>query len=245
MVRTLSNLVILSAMTAAGVYGYARFRDGAADAREKAALRDRAAQLSQYVDRLTADRRVAELLVTDQRVVDGVTRTSVLLVEYAADGSPLPAKAFVLQGAEAHLDAMVVQFADDLVEADVPMRNHSLALFTRLYGDHETPAGAAAVDRPGAVPDYYRGTNPAALAFEQGLWDQFWHLAEDRAAAAKAGVRVAEGQGVWWPAKPGVLYTVTIRNDGGVNLADDPVKGIYRAALSAGRPAEPAGKPPG
>ena len=243
MARTLANLLILVTMAAVGAFGYARFRDGAADAREKAALQERAARLSDYVSRLTAERRVAELLVTDQRVVDGVTRTSLLLVEYAADGSPLPAKAFVIKGAEAHLDAMVVQFNDDLVETGVPMKNHTLALFTRLYGDHETPAAAAEIDKPGSVPDYYKGADPAAVAFEQGLWNQFWHLAEDPAAAAKAGVRVAEGQAVFWQAKPGVLYTVTTRAAGGVDLTESPVKGVYRAALSPAtdRPGTPPG----
>jgi hypothetical protein len=87
------------------------------------------------------------------------------------------------------------------------------------------------IDTPGEVPDIYHGTDPRVGEFEKGLWKDFWRLASDANYRNEIGVRVANGQGVWGPFEPDKLYTITLESDGGLNIASEPLKGIYREAL--------------
>ena len=50
-------------------------------------------QLQEVVERLTDEKRVAEVIVTDETIVDSVSHKTLLFVEYARDGSSLPLRA--------------------------------------------------------------------------------------------------------------------------------------------------------
>lgn len=120
------------------------------------------------------------------------------------------------------------------MEENDALRGRSIALFTRLYGETQTPEKAFPIDAPGQAPDIYRGDSQATAeqaAFEKDLWQNFWRLAEDKHYRETKGVRVANGQGVWGPFAPNRVYSVSIENDGGLNLTSEPMKGIYREAL--------------
>src|SRR5258708_25745333 len=124
---------------AVGIYTYQAHNSVQAQLERE---QQRTAELQQIVQRLSAERRVADIIVTDQQIVNGVLRTTLLFGEYGRDGSSLPAKTFVVEGKMIHLDAMVVKFDGKFVEQNDPLRGHSIALFTRLYGDTQTPAAA-------------------------------------------------------------------------------------------------------
>src|SRR5437762_6797021 len=179
MVRTLVKLAFLTVLVVAGAAGlYYQQRDTTA-AKLDAALR-KTEQLRQVVEHLRAERRVADVIVTDQRSVDGEQKTTLLFVEYARDGTtPLPAKRFTIDGNVAHVDALVVKFERGFVEENDPLRGHSLALFTRLYGENQPPEKAHRIDAPGTIPDVYRGPDPHVGDFEKELWSNFWRLADD------------------------------------------------------------------
>jgi hypothetical protein len=81
------------------------------------------------------------------------------------------------------------------------------------------------------VREVYRGSDPQAAEFEQRLWKDFWRLLEDESFAKQHGVRVAQGEGVWWPPEQGKLYTLSIASDGGLELKSEPVKAIYIEAM--------------
>jgi hypothetical protein len=200
---------------------------------ERQKLQEQKKQLQAVVERLSDEKRVAEVLVTDQSPVHGVLRTTLLFVEYARDGTPLPKKTFTIDGNVAHIDAMVIKFDRDFVAQNDPLRGHSIALFRRLFSESQSPEKSFPIDEPGQIPDVYRGAaNPAdQLAFERELWQNFWRLAEDKDYRTAKGVRVANGQGVWGPFSRDKLYTLTLDADGGLNLTSEPLKGIYREAL--------------
>jgi hypothetical protein len=200
-------------------------------------LEEQKQQLQSIVQRLGEEKRVAEVLVTEQKTAsDGLLRTTLLFVEYAKDGSALPPKTFTIDGNTAHIDAMVIKFERDYVAKGDPLRGHSIALFRRLFGETQSPQEAWRIDEPGKIPDFYRGKdspeqNPRLASFEQELWQDFWKLAEDKDYRASKGVRVANGQGIWGPFAPDKLYTLTLDADGGINLTSEPLKGIYREAM--------------
>jgi hypothetical protein len=230
MLRTLAKLAFLSLLVVAGAAGLVLHRrDATAVQLDEAKQRNE--QLKQVVRRLEAERRVADVIVTEQKKVDGALKTTLLFVEYARDGSTLPARRFTIDGDVAHLDAMVVKFDRDFVHDNDPLRGHSLALFTRLYGENQPPEKAFRIDPPNQAPEIYRGPDPTVTDFERELWSNFWKLAEDEAYRQSKGVRVAQGEGVWVPFKPDKLYTITLDSDGGLNITSAPLKGIYREAL--------------
>jgi hypothetical protein len=237
MFRTTLKFAAAAALVVAssvGVYLYQRDNDVAEKLK---AAEQRNELLKGVVTRLSAERRVADVVVTEQSVDPSTKRqrTTLLFVEYARDGSPLPGKRFTIDGNVAHLDAMVVKFAGRYVEENDPLKGHSVALFTRLYGESQAPEAAFTIDSPGAVPDVYRSPDrefsTRQAAFERELWGNFWRLADDPAYRASMGVRVAQGEGVWAPFLPDRLYTVSIESDGGLNLVSESLKGIYREAM--------------
>jgi hypothetical protein len=201
---------------------------------QKRQLEKEKQQLQTVVQRLSDEKRVAEVLVTDQKTVDGTLRTTLLFDEYKHDGSTLPPRLFTIEGNIAHIDAMVIKFDRGLIAQNDPLRGRSVALFHRLFGDKQSPQQAFAIDPPGQPPAIYRGdpTEPATqAAFEKELWQNFWRLAEDKDYRQSKGVRIANGQGIWGPFSPDRLYIITLDSDGGLNLTSEPLKGIYKDAL--------------
>ena len=218
-------------MIAAGSVGLYLYQDRFSAQRQIQQLEQKNQILQQVVQRLSSAKRVAEVIVTDQKTLNGMTHTTLLFVEYARDGSPLPAKSFEIEGNVAHVDAMVIKFDPQFVGEADPLRGHAIALFTRIYGDNQNPAGAPRIDEPGKIPDAYRGADPRVTHFETDLWNDFWKLADDPQYRKERGVVVADGQGVWRPIEPDKLYTITLQAYGGLNVTSEPLKGIYREAL--------------
>jgi hypothetical protein len=187
-------------------------------------------QLQQIVQRLQTERRVAKILVTDQKTVDGKTKTTLLFVEYRKDNTSLPPRQFVIDGNEAHIDAEIVKFKDEYVRDGDPLRGQSIMLFVRIYGANQTPAEGLPIDEPGMIPEIYRGIDPQVSQFEQDLWSRFWTLYNDPAAREAIGIRAMHGEGLYGPFDRDHVYTITIRPDG-ATLNVDTLDPIYREAL--------------
>jgi hypothetical protein len=194
-------------------------------------LQQQKRELENVINRLQADRRVAKILATRQQSPDGGIRTTLLFVEYARDGSALPARTFTIDGNEAHFDAEIVKFKDDYVKQGDPLRGQSIILFTRVYGAHQAPADGFPIDSPGAVPEIYRGADPQISDFEQKIWNTFWTLYNDKAAREAIGIRGLHGEGLYGNFDPDHLYTITLRADGDGTINEEPLEPIYRDAL--------------
>jgi hypothetical protein len=231
MYRSLIKFASLVAVIFAGSFGIWFYQDRFASQRVIQRLEEEKRVLNQVVERLSDEKRVAEALVTSQQTVNGITHSTLLFVETDRTGKTLPPKSFEIEGSVAHVDALVIKFERDFVKQGDPLRGHSIALFTRIYGDQQAPASAYPMDAPGTIPDIYRDADPRVSDFELALWKDFWKLADDPNFRAEKGVRVADGQGVWRPIQPDMLYTITIEADGGLNMTSKPVEGIYREAL--------------
>lgn len=197
-----------------------------------AQLEKRAEELQEVVARLKATRRVAKILVTDQTESAGVLRTTLLFMEMARDGTPLAKKYFTIEGKRAHIDALVIKFDGKFVEQQDALRGQSIALFTRLFGEHQDPAHAFLIDEPGHIPAIYRGAPESVSRFERELWANFWKLADDPDYREQMGVRIAQGESPWRDFDKNWLYTLSIDANGGVNLTNEKMEPIFEQAIS-------------
>ncbi|HEX8323404.1 MAG TPA: hypothetical protein VF595_05770 [Tepidisphaeraceae bacterium] len=207
------------------------WRQGTASDRQVAALQTQKRELEQVVTRLSTETRVADVIVTEQKVEGDKTKTTLLFVEYDRHGQTLPAREFCVSGKQVHVDAEVIEFEHDYVMKGDPLRGHAIALFTRLYGDQQSPESGHAIDTPGNVPRFYRDSDSPASKFEAALWQRFWELERDPDAQKKAGVKVAVGKGVWGEFEPGKLYTITLGADGNLSRRVEPIRGVFGAYI--------------
>lgn len=231
----LTLIAFLGTATWLGVWQYRKYtteqRRIATLEHEKQQLEEQKRQLQNVVTRLTTERRVAEILVTDHAVIDGVPTSSLLFVEYARDGGSLPPRQFVVRGEHVHIDGKVIEFSTDFVQNDDPLRGHSILLFDKIYGSAQRPDAAEPIDSPGRIPELYRAAAPEVSAFEQQLWASFWRLAVDEPFRAEKGVKVANGKSVYGPFRTDRLYTITLDASGKMSCMDEPIKGAVGEAL--------------
>ena len=100
-------------------------------------------------------------------------KTTLLFVEYARDGSALPARQFTINGNEAHFDAQIIKFKDQYIESGDPLRGQSIMLFVRVYGADQAPAPAFPSTTPGEIPEIYRGAGPGGFQLRAGFVGEF------------------------------------------------------------------------
>jgi hypothetical protein len=231
MLRALAKAGFLALLTIGGsVWLFFYYTHNGAQ-QQIAQLEQKNDELQQIKGRLETDRRVARILVTDQKTVDGKMKTTLLFVEYTRDGDALPAKEFTIDGNEAHFDAEVVKFKDQYVEAGDPLRGRSIMLFVRVYGADQAPQDGFPIDTPGAIPEIYRGSDPRVSDFEQDLWADFWKLYNDRDARDARGIRGLNGEGLYGQFNAGHVYTITLRADGDGTITEEPLDPLYKQAL--------------
>ncbi|MEM6314126.1 MAG: hypothetical protein AAF743_08560 [Planctomycetota bacterium] len=220
------GMLVLSAGAGGGLWYYQHTHSTAAKIDQ---LQAEKAVLADLVDRLSGERRVAEMIVTDQRRDDeGTLETDLLFVEYDRAGEPLPPKSFTVRGDSVHVLSKVITFERGYLESDDPMRGQSIALFLGIHGGAEAPEDAHPIDPEGGRPDIYAGDDPTITTFETELWSKFWDLARDEQLRTDYGVKSAGGEGPWTIFQPDTLYTLTLANDGGLTLQQRPVPAIFR-----------------
>jgi hypothetical protein len=228
--RYLGKTVFLATLIVAGVLVLYIYNEHGSSEFKVAQLQQQKIQLEQIVQRFQTERRVAKIVVTDQKMVDGQMKTSLLFVEYRHDGSTLPPREFTIAGNEAHFDAQIIKFKDQYTRDGDPLRGQSIMLFTRIYGANQPPADGFPIDEPGKIPEIYRGADPKVSEFEQDLWTNFWKLYNDRDAREARGIRGMHGEGLFGQFDPDHVYNITLRADGGT-LNEEPIDPIYREAI--------------
>jgi hypothetical protein len=257
MPRWTTKLATLSLLVAAGAATLYVFQFGGGTAGTARERERRDEHLRAIAKRLQVERRVADVIVIDQRpstrpatapttgpatapattqpVVSpggGATfQTTLLFVEYDRDGRPLPAKAFTIDGDLARVDGVVIRFDGKFADEYDALRGQAVALLTRLFGEDQPPEKALSIDPRNDIPHVYRGDGPKVTEFERTLWQQIWRLAEDEAYRKEMGVRVVRPAAVRTRFQPDRLYTLALETDGGLHVSSRPLQGVYRDAL--------------
>jgi hypothetical protein len=185
--------------------------------------------LKKIIERLTADSRVAEVIVTDVKVnpQDNKTYTTIKFLEYDAKLRPLEPKYFTFSQNVIQFQSLVIRFDDFYVKKGDPLKGKSAYLFMKAFALTDKGAEVFDINKVNEVPSGYR-IGPVENFFEISLWRKFWKYALDPKEAGRKGIKNAQIEAPGTRFIPGMIYTIKIEHDGGLRIDANPMPGILK-----------------
>jgi hypothetical protein len=183
----------------------------------------------QMIDRLQAESRAAQVLVTKVYYDEKLhrTMTTIKFVEQDSEGLPLPPKYFTFSGNLIQFQSLVVRFEDKFVAAGDRFKGKSVYLFWKVFMLDGPRTQEFSITRVDEIPGGYKIPGKAS-GFENRFWRDFWRFAFDEQMAKNAGVKSVQIEAPGSVFIPGYLYTIHIEHDGGLRIDAKPVEGILR-----------------
>jgi len=207
--------------------------------------------LRQIVSRLTAEQRVAEVVVED--LVPGPdgrpAQLTLKILELDPAGKPLePRRCTFTKNDVIHFEALVVRLDDRLV---MEGEGRSVHLFRRAFAlsPKDNTYEACDINRPDEVPGGYalRSADREVSEGEARFWRTFWELALDEERRQQAGVKNAQIEAPATRFVPEMVYRLVLEADGGLSIQASPVPAILKSERprleTAPRPEGPAAPP--
>jgi hypothetical protein len=175
--------------------------------------------LKKVIDRLTADSRVAEIVVTDVRpdAAANKTYTTIKFLEYDPGLNPLPAKYFTFSGNMIQFQSMVIRFDDMYIKNGHPLKGKSAYIFLKAFVLNGKATEVFDINKAQGIPTGYK-IEGIPYSFQSGLWKKFWRYALDPNEARRMGIKNAQIEAPGTQFVPGMLYTVKIEHDGGMRI---------------------------
>ena len=185
--------------------------------------------LRRVVDRLSADSRAAEVLVTESRFNEASKKieTTIKFLEYDTEGKPLEPRYLTFQGNIIQFQALVIRFQDRLVRAGDKLRGKSAYLFMRAFILDKNKSQVFDLTEKDEIPRGYKVPG-ARSEFEKKLWEEFWDYALDPKARERAGIKNAQIEAPGSMFLPGTIYTLKIEHDGGLRIDTQPIPEILK-----------------
>ena len=236
--RTLIMTVVVGAAGYGGYVAYDRYHEPHKQLADKQAELDKAlenlesntkklAETAAELDRtkvamqlLKVRHRLARLKCLDQKPnpETGKLESTVEFVEVNDEGLPIcQPKQFKLAGDLVYLDYLTVKFDDKYIEQSDLDRSTAIALFQRIFGEHEEPINGQRLDDVGTRPTAYARGTPMS-DFEKKIWDDFWLIANDPARARELGIIAINGEAPSMRVRPGKTYEVDLRATGDMSF---------------------------
>jgi hypothetical protein len=190
---------------------------------------DKVEVLQQVVQRLSADSRVAEVLVTGVNYDEEAqkTFTTIKFVEYDVDGRPLPAKYFTFSGNVIQFQSLVIRFDDLHIQQGDPLKGKSAYIFWKVFmldGENTQEYDITSIN---AVPSGYKLKGRDSV-YEHQIWQRFWDLALNADDAEAYGIKNAQIEAPGTLFIPGYLYTIRIEHDGGLRIDSERLPAILQ-----------------
>ncbi|OGX10797.1 MAG: hypothetical protein A2351_04675 [Omnitrophica bacterium RIFOXYB12_FULL_50_7] len=185
--------------------------------------------LRQIIDRLSADTRIADVLVTKSEYDETTKRikTTIKFLEYDAKGKVLAPKYFVFDGNIIQFQSLVIRFQDKFIHAGDRLRGKSAYLFMKTFVLAGANTQEYVITDLEAIPAGYRVAGEAN-EFEAKLWKDFWAYALDPAKRDRVGIKNAQIEAPGSMFLPGTIYTLRIEHDGGIRIDTKPVPEILK-----------------
>ncbi len=185
--------------------------------------------LKKVIERLTADSRVAEVIVTDVKH-DSITKktyTTIKFLEYDTRLNPLKPKYFTFSGNVIQFQSMVMRFDDLYVKNGHPLKGKSAYLFMKAFMLTDNGAEVFEITKINEIPFGYEVTD-VRNNFERKIWQRFWGYALNPKEAGKVGIKNAQIEAPGTKFIPGMIYTIKIEHDGGLRIDAKPVTPILK-----------------
>jgi hypothetical protein len=210
-------------------------------------LADKYDRLQVAMKLLQVQHRLARLTVLEQREVPslipatpttgnevGASRPNVItkieFVDMDDEGKEIgKPKTFDIKGDMIYVDYLTVNFEDKYIASREINKETSIALFQRIFGEHQEPAKGFQLDTVGTQPTAYsRGSQMSK--FEKDIWDDFWLIANDNKRAQELGIDAIQGKAVAIRAMPGKSYEIKLRSTGDITIRPIESKKVPTAA---------------
>jgi hypothetical protein len=164
--------------------------------------------------------------------------TKIEFVDINDQGQPISEpKKFDIVGDMIYVDYLTVNFEDKYIEKSDLDRATSIALFQRIFGEHQEPAKGFQLDTVGTRPTAYaRGTKMSD--FERKIWDDFWLIANDRPRAKELGIDAIQGKAIAIRAQRGKSYEIELRSTGDITIRPIEAKAAPAAPTAPATPAK-------
>lgn len=175
--------------------------------------------LRKIIERLSADSRIAEVLVTEVKTdpIPQKTYTTIKFLEYDTQQKPLKPKYFTFSGNIIQFQSMVIRFDDFFVKKGHSLKGKSAYIFMKAFSLHDNSVDSFNINTINDIPSGY-AVEGANNSFEKKLWQRFWEYALSPEAAKRAGVKNAQIEAPGTRFIPGLLYTIKIEHDGGMRI---------------------------
>ena len=185
--------------------------------------------LKRIIERLAADSRVAEVIVTEVKPDPKTknTYTTIKFLEYSAKLKPLKPKYFTFSGNIIQFQSMVIRFDDFYVKKGHPLRGKSAYLFLKAFILTDKGAETFDITKINEIPSGYQ-VEGAKNNFERRLWLRFWEYALNPIQAAHSDVKNAQIEAPGTRFVPGIMYIVKIEHDGGLRIDSAPLSPILK-----------------
>jgi len=204
--RVLLNLFILAALAALGIFLAGRMF-----------FENR--YLKKVIERLKADSRIAEVVVTRVRTdpATGRSYTTIKFLEYDTRLNPLPPKYFTFSGNVIQFQSMVIRFDDMYVTTGHALKGKSAYIFLKAFVLNGGKTESFDINRTYDVPAGYE-VGSVGKNFQKKLWRRFWDYALNPKEARRMGIKNAQIEAPGTRFVPGMLYTIKIEHDGGMRI---------------------------
>lgn len=185
--------------------------------------------LKKIIERLTADSRVAEIIVTDVKRDPRTqkTYTTIKFLEYDTKLNPLEPKYFTFSGNIIQFQSMVIRFDDLYVKKGHPLKGKSAYLFMKAFMLTDEGAEMFDITKINDIPSGYE-VEGAKNNFEKKLWKKFWEYALNPNEAKRVGIKNAQIEAPGTRFIPGMMYTIKIEHDGGLRIDSKPLSPILK-----------------
>ncbi|MBF0385129.1 MAG: hypothetical protein HQL27_04590, partial [Candidatus Omnitrophica bacterium] len=173
--------------------------------------------LKQVIERLEADTRVAEVLVTGVNYDEKSkkTFTTIKFLEYDTKGNSLEPRYFTFSGNIVQFQSLVIRFSDIHIRQASKFKDKSAYLFWKVFMLDGKNTQEYEVTRLNEIPQGYK-LSSEPIEFENKLWGKFWDYAFDSKQRDRAGIKNVQIEAPGTMFIPGVIYTIKIENDGGL-----------------------------
>ncbi len=185
--------------------------------------------LRKVVERLSAESRIAEVLVTKSEFNEQTKKveTTIKFLEYDAKGNPLLPKYFTFHGNVIQFQSLVIRFADHFVKTGDKLKGKSAYLFMKAFVLDDNQTQVFEITKSQDIPTGYK-TDEVRSEFEARLWEDFWKYALDPQARERTGIKNVQVEAPGSIFVPGTIYTLYIEHDGGIRIDTMPVPEILK-----------------